>query len=63
MSRMECLARTLKRAGSGFNVLCFLGVDRGDPVYDGGVSGTSLKEIQMMLARSGLRVRALTESR
>jgi hypothetical protein len=59
-SRMECLARSLARAGRGFEVLCFLGIDGEDPVYDENEDGNSLNEIRGILEDStGVQVHVL----
>ncbi|GAQ83776.1 hypothetical protein KFL_001610170 [Klebsormidium nitens] len=63
VSRMECLARSLERSGPGFGVICFLGIDEGDPVYDGNEEGNSLNEIMFLYEEHGLRVRAHIKTR
>jgi hypothetical protein len=63
VSRMECLAQTLARAGQGFEVLFFLGIDAGDPVYDENEDGNSLADVRGVLESTGVQVHILMKER
>lgn len=63
MTKMECLARTLARAGRGFEILCFLGIDAGDPVYDEMEDGHSLADVRGVLKNTGLQVHVSMKER